>query len=330
MWTITPVALRTRRSEGCSARATRSRARARRSGSSSAPSRSSVRRSSIVARAARTASACGAWSSFASSLTAGRDRKPDIEVRLRPRIVAALSRLCDELAAGAGERLALREGVRRVRGISSISAVVGRVVIDVVRPSPGTSSMSGVGMAIEIDVIRPELLALARRQHGVVTSAQLAAPGGAADGSHGPSRARLAAAPAPRRLPRRAGRGGARARDGRRPRRPRLAPVSLPSRRSPRPAPGTTRTDAPHRPPRRARTQRADHPPRDAPPRGPTLRHGIPVTSAARTLLDLAATEPPSRSRPGAQRSPNRTDSSQTLPSMSSSAVTHGTEARRR
>ena len=55
VWTITPVALRTRRSEGRSARATRSRARAMRSGSSSAPLRSSSRRSSIVARAARTA-----------------------------------------------------------------------------------------------------------------------------------------------------------------------------------------------------------------------------------------------------------------------------------
>ena len=42
-----------------------------------------------------------------------------------------------------------------------------------------------------------------------------------------------------------------------------------------------------------ARTHGLRHPPRALHPADITRRHGIPVTSAARTLLDLAATEPP-------------------------------------
>ena len=58
-----------------------------------------------------------------------------------------------------------------------------------------------------------------------------------------------------------------------------------------------------------------------------TRRHGIPVTSAARTILDLAATG--RRARPGAERGRCCSGASACIPSMSSSAVTHATKARR-
>ena len=61
-------------------------------------------------------------------------------------------------------------------------------------------------------------------------------------------------------------------------------------------------------------------------PRDITRRHGIPVTSAARTLLDLAATDRRDVDRALNEAGPPA--SSQPLPSMSSSAVTHGTEER--
>ncbi len=62
-------------------------------------------------------------------------------------------------------------------------------------------------------------------------------------------------------------------------------------------------------------------------PKDITRRHGIPVTSAARTLLDLAATEPTAEleralNEAGLQRRVSP------IPSMSSSAVTRGTEER--
>ena len=60
-------------------------------------------------------------------------------------------------------------------------------------------------------------------------------------------------------------------------------------------------------------------------PQDITRRHGIPVTSAARTLLDLAATEPtPNWSARSTRRASSA--ASALIPSMSSSAVTHATE----
>ena len=59
-----------------------------------------------------------------------------------------------------------------------------------------------------------------------------------------------------------------------------------------------------------------------------TRRHGIPVTSAARTLLDLAATAPRRDLERAVNEAHMRTASAR-IPSMSSSAVTHATEERR-
>ena len=62
-------------------------------------------------------------------------------------------------------------------------------------------------------------------------------------------------------------------------------------------------------------------------PRDITRRHGIPVTSAARTLLDLAATEPTAElERPLNEAGLQRRVS--LIPSMSSSAVTRTTQER--
>ena len=102
---------------------------------------------------------------------------------------------------------------------------------------------------------------------------------------------------APRRLPRRAGRErSTRALMAAVARRPRLAPLPLPSRRSLRacahPARDPMRRHDPR--PRRPQTHRASRIHRATlHPQDLTRRHGIPVTSPARTLLDLAATEPP-------------------------------------
>ena len=62
-------------------------------------------------------------------------------------------------------------------------------------------------------------------------------------------------------------------------------------------------------------------------PQDITRRHGIPVTSAARTILDLAATDPP-RARARTQRGRTSSAASAPIPSMSSSAVTRATEER--
>ena len=59
-------------------------------------------------------------------------------------------------------------------------------------------------------------------------------------------------------------------------------------------------------------------------PHDATRKHGIPVTSPARTLLDLATTTA-TKTSTGPRTKPTSTTSSQTFPSMSSSAVTQGT-----
>ncbi len=72
---MTPVALRTRRSEGRVAASAHACARAERSGRSAAPASSSARRCASTARAAATATARGASTAAASASTGGRSRK---------------------------------------------------------------------------------------------------------------------------------------------------------------------------------------------------------------------------------------------------------------
>ena len=144
----------------------------------------------------------------------------------------------------------------------------------------------------------------------------------------GPRRSWLAAPAAPRRLPGRTRRGRARTRDGRGPRRPRLGPLSLPSRRSARDAPSPRRAHARHDRPRRAEEKRSDHPPQHPrpqrhhpPPRHPRDQPGPHPARPRRPNPHPSSIEPSTK--------PESPASSLTLPSMSSSAVTHTTGERR-
>ena len=101
---------------------------------------------------------------------------------------------------------------------------------------------------------------------------------------------------------------------------------SLPSRRSVGLAPTARGPDARDRQRGRSRPGLIVHH-TSLHPQDITRRHGIPVTSAARTLLDIAATEPTAE----LERALNEAASSGAsalIPSMSSSAVTRTTEER--
>ena len=136
--------------------------------------------------------------------------------------------------------------------------------------------------------------ALAARQHGVVSRDPATRRG-----PLGPSRARRAAAGRlhrvhTRRLRRRAhGPHPTRTLDGRRPRlRPGRRPQPHVRRRAVGTAPDRHRRHRRHRPPHRE-TQPPTHPhppPRTLQPNETTTKRRIPVTTPARTILDLAAT----------------------------------------
>ena len=291
------------------ARASRSRARATRSASTAAPARSSARRSSITARAAATASACGASSSAASRSTDGKVAQAVHRGEgYAGRVVcgSALCRVCGgrrRTAAGEGGcsdgdgvSFRLEPGFRRWGTLCRWERqFVPRTLAEGVERN-------------EMPVERGDraVLAMAARQHACITSAQLVDAGlgrhaiahrlgtgwlrrmfrgvylvGPLEAEHSRAMAATLAV-------------GERGLLSHYPAAVlwRLRPaaegpidVTVPDRKT-RDRPGI-------------RVHRSHLHPRDA-----TRHHGIPVTSPARTLLDLAATATATRARPRGRTRP--------------------------